>query len=90
MRLHEALPHCSGCSIKSRSQAGLYFMRFIFATHDRSSQIATIHDEIGNYRTEGASDPGHFQMHQAYDELLRQLAGHFLGHWESEIAFRSL
>ncbi len=65
-------------------------MRFIFANHDRSTQIAKIRDEIGNYRGEGASDPRHFQMHQAYDELLRQLAGHFLGHWKDQIALLGL
>ena len=65
-------------------------MRFIFANHDRSTQIAKIRDEIGNYRREGASDPRHFQMHQAYDELLRQLAGHFLGHWKDQIALLGL
>ena len=65
-------------------------MRFIFANHDRSTQIAKIRDELGNYRAVGASDPGHFQMHQIYDELLRQLADHFLGHWKSEIALLGL
>jgi UTP:GlnB (protein PII) uridylyltransferase len=29
-------------------------------------------------------------MHQAYDELLRQLAGHFLGHWKDQIALLGL
>ena len=65
-------------------------MRFIFANHDRSTQIAKIRDELGNYRAVGASDPGHFQMHQIYDESSRQLADHFLGHWKSEIALLGL
>jgi [protein-PII] uridylyltransferase len=65
-------------------------MRFIFANHDRSTQIAKIREALGNYRTEGASDPGHFQMHQVYDELLGQVADHFLGHWKSQIALLGL
>jgi [protein-PII] uridylyltransferase len=49
-----------------------------------------IRDGIGDYRSEGAADPGNFQMHQVYDELLGQLADHFLGHWKKEIALLGL
>ena len=65
-------------------------MRFIFANHDRSFQISRIREGIAQYRTEGAADPGHFQMHQAYDDLLNQLADHFLGYWKDQIALLGL
>ncbi len=77
-------------STKRHSHTGLYFMRFIFANHDRSTQIAKIRDGIGDYRARGESDPRHFQMHQVYDDLLVQLADHFLGHWKTEIALLGL
>lgn len=65
-------------------------MRFIFANHDRSFQIARIREGITHYRTEGAADPGNFQMHQVYDDLLGQLADHFLGYWKDQIALLGL
>ncbi|HMK37002.1 MAG TPA: [protein-PII] uridylyltransferase [Desulfomonilaceae bacterium] len=65
-------------------------MRFIFADHDRSLQLARIREGIGEYRTEGSADPSHFQMHQAYDDLLAQLADHFLGYWKDQVALLGL
>ena len=65
-------------------------MRFIFANPDRSFQLARIRDAITEYRENGASDPAHFQMHAVYDELLTQLADHFLGYWKDRIALLGL
>jgi [protein-PII] uridylyltransferase len=65
-------------------------MRFIFANHDRSFQIARIREGIARYRTEGTADPEHFQMHQVYDDLLGQLADHFLGYWKDQVALLGL
>lgn len=61
-------------------------MRYIFASHDRPTQIAKIRDGIAEYRSQGESHPGSFQMHKVYDDILRQLADHFLGHWKERMA----
>jgi [protein-PII] uridylyltransferase len=65
-------------------------MRFIFADHDRSSQLARIREGIAQYRDKGASDPANFHMHAVYDNLLVQLADHFLGYWKDRIALVGL
>lgn len=65
-------------------------MRFIFAEHDRSFQINRIREGLAEHRRRGESDPGHFQMHQAYDAILEQLADHFLGYWNKGVAVLGL
>lgn len=65
-------------------------MRFIFASHDRPTQIAKIREGIAEHRDQGQADPGSFQMHEVYDELLRQLADHFLGYWKDRMALIGL
>lgn len=65
-------------------------MRYIFATHDRSAQISRIKEGIAEYRERGASDPGSFQMHEVYDNLLNQLSDNFLGYWKDRIAVLGL
>ncbi len=65
-------------------------MRFIFANHDRSFQIARIKEAIADYRKNGASNPAHFLMHPVYDDLLEQLGNHFLGHWNEDMAILGL
>ncbi len=65
-------------------------MRYIFADHDTSFQITRIKEGIGEYRTQGQADPGSFRMHPVYDEILCQLADHFLGHWKDEIALMAI
>jgi [protein-PII] uridylyltransferase len=61
-------------------------MRYIFASHDRPTQIAKIREGIAEYRAQGESNPGSLQMHLVYDDILRQLADHFLGHWKDKMA----
>ncbi|MBI5570048.1 MAG: [protein-PII] uridylyltransferase [Desulfomonile tiedjei] len=65
-------------------------MRFIFATSERSDQLAKIREGLSAYRDEGAADPGHFQMHAVYDNILGQLSDHFLGYWKENIALVGL
>lgn len=65
-------------------------MRFIFANHDRAFQIARIKEGIAEYRGQGESDPGNFEMHPVFDDLLNQLADHFLGYWRDRIALVGL
>lgn len=65
-------------------------MRFIFADHDRSSQIQRIRDGIAPHRSMEVSDRKGFRMHPVYDELLGQLADHFLGYWKDQIALLAL
>lgn len=65
-------------------------MRYIFANHDRSFQITRIRDGISEFREAGKADPAHFLMHPVYDELLSQLADHFLGHWKESTALLGL
>lgn len=65
-------------------------MRYIFANPDRSFQLSRIRDSITEYRDQGMSDPAHFQMHSVYDDLLSQLADHFLGYWKDRIALLGL
>ena len=65
-------------------------MRFIFASHDRSAQVTRIKDVITEYRNQGASDPANFQMHPVYDDVLNQLADHFLGNWKDQMALLGL
>jgi [protein-PII] uridylyltransferase len=65
-------------------------MRYIFASPDRSFQLTRIREGINEYREQGASDPANFQMHAVYDELLAQLADHFLGYWKDRIALLGL
>jgi len=61
-------------------------MRYIFAQNDRSFQIQGIKDGIAEYRTDGMADPKRFRMHPVYDEVLAQLADHFLGYWKDSVA----
>ncbi len=65
-------------------------MRYIFAQHDRTFHIKTIREGIAEFRDIGKADPGNFLMHPLYDEILRQLADHFLGHWKDSIALLGL
>ncbi len=65
-------------------------MRFIFATHERSAQVTRIKDVITEYRNLGQSDPSRFQMHPVYDDILSQLADHFLGNWKDQMALVGL
>ncbi len=65
-------------------------MRFIFANHDRSAQVTRIKDVITEYRNQGVSDPSNFQMHPVYDDVLNQLADHFLGNWKDQMALLAL
>ena len=65
-------------------------MRFIFASHERSAQIIRIKDVITEYRNRGQSDPSRFQMHPVYDDVLCQLADHFLGNWKDQMALLGL
>lgn len=65
-------------------------MRFIFANHDRAFQIARIKEGIAEYRSQGQSDPESFEMHALFDDLLTQLADHFLGYWKDQIALVGL
>src|SRR5208337_3413620 len=65
-------------------------MRFIFATHERSAQVTRIKDVITEYRNLGQSDPSRFQMHPVYDDILSQLADHFLGNWKDQITLVGL
>ncbi|HTY25623.1 MAG TPA: [protein-PII] uridylyltransferase [Desulfomonilaceae bacterium] len=65
-------------------------MRYIFASHDRASQVARIKDVIAGYRNQGAMHPEHFQMHPVYDDILGQLADHFLGNWKDQMALLGL
>lgn len=61
-------------------------MRCIFAETDRSLQITRIREAIAQSRSSGAARPEHFQMHPVYDEILAELADHFLGCWKDRIA----
>ncbi|MBI4961815.1 MAG: [protein-PII] uridylyltransferase [Desulfomonile tiedjei] len=65
-------------------------MRFIFADHDRAAQIARIKEGVAEYRSQGELDPANFEMHPVFDNLLRQLAEHFLGYWKDRIALVGL
>ncbi len=65
-------------------------MRYIFADHDRTFQINRIKEIITEYRAQGTADPRNFQMDHAYDDVLRQLADHFLGHWKDQLALLGL
>ncbi len=61
-------------------------MRYIFAEHDRSFQLQRMREGIEEFRTKGRSDPANFLMHPVYDNVLSQLADHFLGYWKDEMA----
>ncbi|MBI5249171.1 MAG: [protein-PII] uridylyltransferase [Desulfomonile tiedjei] len=65
-------------------------MRYIFANHDRSFQITRIREGISEFREAGKADPAHFRMHPVYDEMLCQLADHFLGYWKDSTALVGL
>jgi len=65
-------------------------MRYIFAKNDRSFQIQRIRDSIAEYRSNGRNDPKNFKMHPVYDDLLGQVADHFLGYWKDSIALVGL
>ncbi len=65
-------------------------MRYIFASHNRSAQVTKIKEVIAEYRDDGQADPADFQMHPVYDDVLRQLADHFLGNWKNEMALLAL
>jgi [protein-PII] uridylyltransferase len=65
-------------------------MRYIFRHSDRLKQVKTVIDGISEYRERGKSEPQNFEMHQYYDELLSQLAEHFLGHWKDSLAIVGL
>lgn len=65
-------------------------MRYIFAGHDRSLQLERIKEGINEFRENGKADPSRFQMHEVYDDLLSQIADHFLGHWKERIALLGL
>ncbi len=65
-------------------------MRYIFANHDRSFQVNTIREGISGFRESKKANPTHFQMHPVYDELLCQLADHFLGYWKDNMALLGL
>jgi [protein-PII] uridylyltransferase len=65
-------------------------MRYIFANHDRSFQINTIREGISDFREAGKANPRYFHMHPVYDELLCQLADHFLGYWKDKMALLGL
>lgn len=65
-------------------------MRFIFAEHERSFQLRRMREGIDEFRNNGRSDPDSFLMHPVYDNILRQLADHFLGYWKNEMALVGL
>ncbi len=65
-------------------------MRYIFANHDRTVQINRIREGISEFRENGKADPARFHMHPVYDELLCQLADHFLGNWKESTALVGL
>lgn len=65
-------------------------MRYIFADHDHAAQIKRIRDGIEEYRQAGTADPEHLQMHPVYDDILGQLADHYLGHWKDRLAILAL
>lgn len=65
-------------------------MRFIFADHNRVSQIQRIRDGIAQHRSDGAANRKKFEMHTVYDNVLCQLADQFLGYWKDSIALLGL
>lgn len=65
-------------------------MRYIFANHDRSSQIARIREGIEEHRASGIADPEELEMYPVYDDTLGQLADHYLGHWKKDVALLGL
>ncbi|MEJ2715592.1 MAG: [protein-PII] uridylyltransferase [Deltaproteobacteria bacterium] len=65
-------------------------MRYIFANHDRSSQIAKIREGIEEHRASGVTDPEGLEMYPIYDDILGQLADQYLGHWQEEVALLGL
>ncbi len=65
-------------------------MRFIFATHDRAEQLKRIKDELEQFRQKGKANPGDFQMHSVYDEILQQMADQFLEPWRDKVTIIGL
>jgi [protein-PII] uridylyltransferase len=65
-------------------------MRYIFADHDKASQIRRIREGLEAYREGGSANPDQFEMHPAYDQMMAQLAEHFLGHWKEMLAIVGL
>jgi [protein-PII] uridylyltransferase len=45
---------------------------------------------MAEYRDRGRADPAHFLMHPLYDNILNQLADHFLGYWKDRMALLGL